>query len=199
MQRIFRVVRVFKPLTPLLRTFSRTFRTCFPVLGLLLCVMYFYSVIGMQFFAGKFTQLRIPAESPYALLCFFCLLVCLAVCCWFVSVYVSLSLCLCVSISLCVCRYAQSKYWSVNFDDFANSMLTLFSLVIINNWQNLMDGKQHTHTAPSLSQLPFALSQITHDTHTNNTHKQVVSQQHPVGRIFSTCPTTSWLLSLSPM
>jgi hypothetical protein len=39
MQRLFRLVRMFKPFAALLNTFSHTMSTCFPILGVLLCLM----------------------------------------------------------------------------------------------------------------------------------------------------------------
>jgi hypothetical protein len=39
-----------------------------------------------------------------------------------------------------LCSYALSNYWPINFNTFPNAMLTLFHLVIVNNWMVTMDG-----------------------------------------------------------
>jgi two pore calcium channel protein 2 len=30
--------------------------------------------------------------------------------------------------------YAQDNYWANNFNDFASSLVTLFELLMVNNW-----------------------------------------------------------------
>jgi hypothetical protein len=51
------------------------------------------------------------------------------------------------------CSYAKSGYWQMNFDDFPNAMLSLFALVIVNNWQNIMDGELFSGVATSLARV----------------------------------------------
>lgn len=36
--------------------------------------------------------------------------------------------------------YALSNYWELNFNDMAHSVVTLFALLIVNNWFIIMDG-----------------------------------------------------------
>ena len=37
-------------------------------------------------------------------------------------------------------EYAESNYYANNFNDFASSLVTLFELLVVNNWQVLMEG-----------------------------------------------------------
>ena len=36
--------------------------------------------------------------------------------------------------------FAESNYFANNFNDFGSSMMTLFMLLIVNNWFVIMDG-----------------------------------------------------------
>ena len=36
--------------------------------------------------------------------------------------------------------FAQSNYYVINFNDFGNAMITMFSLLMVNNWMVLMEG-----------------------------------------------------------
>jgi two pore calcium channel protein len=44
------------------------------------------------------------------------------------------------SIALNGTDYAESDYFANNFNDFTSSLVTLFELLVVNNWQVLMDG-----------------------------------------------------------
>ena len=37
-------------------------------------------------------------------------------------------------------EFAESDYYANNFNDFTSSLITLFELLVVNNWQVLMDG-----------------------------------------------------------
>ena len=45
--------------------------------------------------------------------------------------------------------FAESNYFANNFNDFGSSMMTLFVLLIVNNWFVIMDGvgQHHSNTA----------------------------------------------------
>ena len=45
-------------------------------------------------------------------------------------------------------EFAKSNYYANNFNDFTSSLITLFELLVVNNWQVLMDGFVHV-TYPS--------------------------------------------------
>ena len=36
--------------------------------------------------------------------------------------------------------YGQACYWSNNFNDFPSALAVLFELMIVNNWQELMEA-----------------------------------------------------------
>jgi hypothetical protein len=36
--------------------------------------------------------------------------------------------------------YAQNNYWENNFDDMSHAMVTLFEIMIINNWNSIVEG-----------------------------------------------------------
>ncbi len=64
-QRVLRLLRTLVPFRPILRTFAITLKTCFPILGILLCIMYFFAVLGIEFFGGQLTPDRVPPTSVY--------------------------------------------------------------------------------------------------------------------------------------
>jgi hypothetical protein len=65
-QRVLRLMRCLVPFRSILRTFAITLKTCFPVLGILLCLLYFFAVLGMSFFAGRLTHHSLPPDCAYA-------------------------------------------------------------------------------------------------------------------------------------
>ncbi len=63
--RFFRIARFLVPFRPRMRTFGVTVKTCFPIMGVIFCLLYDYAAMGMYFFSGRVNSDIIPADSAF--------------------------------------------------------------------------------------------------------------------------------------
>uniref|UniRef100_A0AAY5EHS8 Two pore channel protein 2 n=1 Tax=Electrophorus electricus TaxID=8005 RepID=A0AAY5EHS8_ELEEL len=96
--------------------------------GILVVVYYVYAIIGMWLFHGA-----IPAPAGSSLV---------------VEIMNSTS-----NFTMECGSYEQLEYWPNNFDDFASSLVLLYDVMVVNNWQVFMDA--YTRYTTEWSKLYF--------------------------------------------
>ena len=83
-------------------------------LAVLVALLYFFAVMGMEFFAGTLRKECYPEEAAI--------------------------LCEKRSRRLEKSSYGVNNYWNMNFDSLSNAFVSLFYLCVVNQWPVLMEG-----------------------------------------------------------
>uniref|UniRef100_A0A4W5NXW6 Two pore channel protein 2 n=1 Tax=Hucho hucho TaxID=62062 RepID=A0A4W5NXW6_9TELE len=81
--------------------------------GILVVVFYVFAVLGIWLFQGAITA---PGQMRYSLTMMY------------LKLFVECG------------SYEQLGYWPNNFDDFASSLVLLYNIMVVNNWQVFMDA-----------------------------------------------------------